>query len=245
MSRVARGGGDDDGLVQRFQLAVWPEIDKAWTDEDRSPDLEARKRAYAVFERLDNIDVSSVDAEGSEAKSDPPFLRFGNKAQEMFTEWRTELERRIRSGDEQSMLEAHLAKYRSLVPTLALLIHLADVGAGPVSEDALTRACAWAEYLESHARRLYSPAISPSRAATWALAERILKGDLGSSFALRDVYRNEWRGLGSRDEAVLAVDRLEALDWLQVIEEKTPGRPRTRCVVNPQLRKEEGRGEVA
>ena len=52
-------------------------------------------------------------------------------------------------------LEAVLAKYRSLVPSLALLIHLADGGRGPVSLSALDKAVGWARYLFSHARRIY------------------------------------------------------------------------------------------
>lgn len=48
-----------------------------------------------------------------------------------------------------------LAKYRSLVPSLALLIHLADGGRGPVSLSALDKAVGWARYLFSHARRIY------------------------------------------------------------------------------------------
>jgi putative DNA primase/helicase len=40
---------------------------------------------------------------------------------------------------------------------LAFLIHLADQGINPVGLGATERACAWADYLESHARRVYRP----------------------------------------------------------------------------------------
>lgn len=164
LSRAARGGGDDDGLVQRFQVAVWPDLPGEWRDVDTLPDTHARQRAVAVFERLDCIDPATVGAE-IPPEGGLPFLRFTPTAQEMFIEWRAGLERRLRSDDLPSLLEGHLAKYRSLIPTLALLIHLADVGYGPVGEDALVRACAWGEYLESHALRLYAPALSPAGAA--------------------------------------------------------------------------------
>jgi len=53
-------------------------------------------------------------------------------------------------------LEGHIAKYRKLVPALALINHLADACEGPVSEEALVKALALTKYVESHARRVYS-----------------------------------------------------------------------------------------
>jgi putative DNA primase/helicase len=179
MARVAQGGGDDDGLVQRFQLVVWPDTEGTWKDVDTHPDTAAQQRAYTVFEQLDRIDPVAVGAGPAGTEGEPPFLRFAPEAHELFLDWRTELEHRLRSGEEPALLESHLAKYRSLVPSLALLIHLADVGAGPIGEHALHQACAWSEYLESHARRVYVPALSPVGAAARALADRIMQGDLG------------------------------------------------------------------
>jgi hypothetical protein len=84
-------------------------------------------------------------------------------------------------------MESHLAKYRSLIPTLALLTHLADSGQGQVGPRALKQAMAWGEYLESHARRVYAAAISPARSAARALADRLLTRDLPEKgFALRE-----------------------------------------------------------
>lgn len=242
MRRVAEGGGDDDGLVQRFQLVVWPDVPTAWLNRDTPPDLEARGRAYSVFERLDRIDPQQTEAECSLGVGEPPFLRFSPEAQEIFTEWRTELEHRIRKGDEPPMIESHLAKYRSLVPSLALLIHLADVGAGPVGEGALQRACAWADYLESHARRVYAPAISPAAASAHSLAQKIVKGELESTFTLRDVYRKHWQGLSTKEEAEEAIELLEAYDWGQRVTGKTGGRPTDVFVVNPKVAMEKNDG---
>lgn len=67
-----------------------------------------------------------------------PFLRFALEAQGLFVEWRGELEARLRTGGLPEALESHLAKYRSLIPSLALLIHLVDVGGGPVGLLSLT-----------------------------------------------------------------------------------------------------------
>jgi hypothetical protein len=238
MSRVAKGGGDDDGLVQRFQLLVWPDQSGTWSNVDRSPDLAARQEAYAVYERLDAIDPNAIQAQFPDGEDGLPYLRFAPEAQEIFNEWRTALEARLRDGELPPMLEGHLAKFRSLVPSLALLIHLCDVGTGPVGEDSLIRACAWGEYLESHARRVYAPALAPDLVAARALADRIQSGRLGAEFAVRDVQQKGWSGLGDKETIRGGLEVLEDLCWLRVAREKTAGRPKTRCFVNPYVWKE-------
>ncbi|MFQ5508373.1 MAG: DUF3987 domain-containing protein [Leptospirillia bacterium] len=154
IAAAAKGGGGDDGMVQRFQLFVYPDVSGRWKNVDQWPDTEARRRLNALFDRLEQMVFPSP--EGGE---DIPALRFTMGAQELFDDWREDLETRIRC-ESDAMLEAHLAKYRSLMPSLALLFHLAETAANdrglePVSVDAAAQAAAWCEYLESHARRIY------------------------------------------------------------------------------------------
>jgi hypothetical protein len=235
ISGAARGGSDDDGLVQRFQLVVWPDAGPQWRNVDTKPDLAARQRVCDVFERLDAIDPAAIGAEMPSDEGKLPFLRFTLEAQEIFNEWRTELEGRLLADDLHPMMEAHLAKFRSLIPSLALLIHLVDVGVGPVGDDSLLRACFWGEYLESHARRVYEPALMPAAAGAKVLAGHIERGDLGAEFAARDVQRKGWVGLAEREYVKAALELIEDLNWLQVQRTETPGRPQTRYLVNPKI----------
>jgi putative DNA primase/helicase len=46
------GGGADDGLLQRFGLAVWPDVVGEFVHVDQWPDTPAKQTAWAVFERL-------------------------------------------------------------------------------------------------------------------------------------------------------------------------------------------------
>jgi len=228
-------GAGADGLMQRFQLAVYPDISKTWRNVDRWPDTAAKNRAYDVICALDRLEPSAV---GAEVESDEiPFLRFDSEAQDRFDEWRGELEHRLRSGEEHPAIVAHLAKYRSLIPSLALLCHLAEGHTGPVGIDSLVRANAWGRYLESHARRIFSAAVAPDTVEAIALAKKIISGELPDEFALRDIYRNGWIGLGTHDAAARAVGVLCDLDWLAEVEEPTPGRPRTRYMVNLRIRR--------
>src|SRR5262249_9413660 len=82
-------------------------------------------------------------------------FHFDEAALADFEEFRAELERRVRSGELSPAFEGHIAKYRKLVPALALINHIADNGDGPVAQKSLLRALAFVTYLESHARRVY------------------------------------------------------------------------------------------
>src|ERR1043166_9473073 len=60
------------------------------------------------------------------------------------------------------------------------------------------QAAAWCEYLESHARRVYSCIVTPQMRAARELAEKIKHRKVGTdgSFSCRDVYLKGWSGLG-------------------------------------------------
>ena len=224
------GGAGDDGLLQRFQVVAWPDIGGDWRNIDRWPDSGARDRAWAVFDRLNTLDPGAL---GAERDGDgTAFLRFDGDAQELFTEWRGGLERRLRAGEEAPAFEAHLSKFRSLVPSLALLLHLADHEAGPVGEPALLAACAWAEYLEGHARRLYAPAVGLDLAAARELTRHLRRGDLGGEFTLRELVRKGWRGLDAGG-APRILEALTELGWVRGRTVQTGGRPTVLWTVNP------------
>lgn len=237
LRRAASGGAGDDGLLQRFQLAVWPDCPQTWQNVDRFPDSDARQKVFAACERLDNLEAVALAAERDEFKI-VPFLRFDDEAQERFDVWRAELEPRLRSGLEHPAIESHLAKYRSLIPTLALLIHLVDEpDGGPVTLESLERAIEWGSYLESHARRMYGSIAHRSTGATKTLATKIEDGTLSSNFSLRDVYRPGWSGLTDRADAQAAVEVLIDHDWLASETIDTGGRPQTVYGINPHVLK--------
>jgi len=64
-----------------------------------------------------------------------------------------------------------------------------------VSLQALRKALAWAEYLESHARRVYGLFLRSDDDAGRLLLARIESEALPNPFTERDVKRKNWRGL--------------------------------------------------
>jgi putative DNA primase/helicase len=225
---IAKGGGADDGLIQRFQLLVYPDQSKEWSLRDRSPDIDARNNAQDVYQRLNQIDIDT--------ETDVPFLRFSSEAQGAFNEWRTKLEIRIRNRSELPIMEAHLSKYRSLIPALALIDHLVEGTEGAVAYQSFIRATALGGYLESHARRIYAPVINPAPAAAQALADRILRGHVIDGFSLRsNVYQNGWSRLTSAADAQMAADILESRGWIYGVEKSTGGRSAIVFNINPKI----------
>jgi hypothetical protein len=238
LARAIRGGRGDDGLIQRFGLMVWPDVSSDWTHVDRLPDREAKTTAIRLFERLDVLDWRAIGAKrdrGSTGDEEGlPYLRFGIDAYDLFTDWHTQLEHRLRSGDMHVALEAHLAKYRKLIPGLSLICHLADGWTGPVGVTAVRRAIDWSSYLETHARRAYGSVTAASADTAKAILAKIHSGHLKTEFSSRDVWRPGWSRLTDRDSVNAGLAMLVDYDWLGAQKIETAGRPATLFRLNPK-----------
>ncbi|MDE3195488.1 MAG: DUF3987 domain-containing protein, partial [Acidobacteriota bacterium] len=204
LADTLQDGPSNDGLIQRFQLLVWPDMAPDWTYVDRAPDQASAQQAAEVFRAL-----VAMTAE------EPMRFRFDADAQELFVAWLKELEVKIRGGELHPALISHLSKYRSLMPSLALLFHLADAAAGKCGWDAVSlhhtwQAVEWCKYLESHAQRVYSCIVTPQLRSARELAEKIKKQKVGADgfFSCRDVYLKGWSALDSPESVKLAVEVL-------------------------------------
>ena len=226
------GSAGDDGLLQRFGLAVWPDVSREFRYVDRWPDTEAKRMAFEAFERLDAM-APGIDTETG--KESPIVYRFTTDAQTLFEEWRLDLENALRSGEHHPAMESHLSKYRKLVPAVALVCALAD-GEKEVSRDSLLRALAWSDYLKTHAARAYTAGTRPATEGAAALLAKIKAGAVEDGFKPADVYLKGWSHLGTPDAVHAAVGMLCDLHHLRR-NETTPGtkggRPSTTYQINP------------
>lgn len=118
VSGAVSGGSSDDGLMQRFGLAVWPDITGKFIHVDQCPDEEAGLAAMSVFERLAQMQPTS--------DNEPQVWRFSEAAQSLFVDWLVAFEHEIRGDELHPALVSHLSKYRKLIPALALLFALID-----------------------------------------------------------------------------------------------------------------------
>ena len=113
------------------------DVPPSWEYTDRIPNLGAMRLVTYVYRRVAALD-----------NQNPLMLKFDESAQLLFQAFQTELEQRIRGSDISPAMQAHLSKYRSLLPSLALLFALAD---GHTQTVPIVYACDWCEYLETHA----------------------------------------------------------------------------------------------
>jgi hypothetical protein len=237
LADVRRGGRDNDGLIQRFGLMVWPDKPGAWVNVDRKPNREARDAAFMAFQALDALDWRGSGAERDRIDGDEvglPFVRPSREAYDRFVTWLGKLEYRLREGELDPMLESHLAKYRKLVPGIALTIHLTDGGMGEVSEDAVEKAIKWAAYLETHAARTYASSTIAATDAARAIIAKVKSGHLKKQFSSRDVARPQWSKLRDSETIHAALHLMVDHDWLSMATVKTPGRNATVYTVNPK-----------
>ncbi len=226
----------NDGLLQRFQLAVWPDLSGKFELIDSAPNEENRREVIEMFERLSALNPADV---GATCGHGVPYLRFAADAQEIFSAWLFGHENRLRDKDNElpECLESHFGKYASLVPSIALVLHLAEGYTGPVGTKSLAKAISWAIYLESHAKRLYAPIIGADFVSARALARRLIDKKM-TKLLVREIYRKGWANLSTPDEARNAVEILVDHDWLYSSDQipgGRGGRPTTVYFVNPRI----------
>jgi putative DNA primase/helicase len=240
--RTAATGDGADGFIQRFQLLVYPDP-TPFQYVDRWPDSDAKNRAFAIFESLSKLDPAAIGAQSED--NEIPFLNFAPDAQEFFKDWLCELEARLRDGLESPMLTAHLAKYRSLMPSLALLFHLIEIAngreAGALPLQSAQMAAAWCDFLEQHARRIFHSATDGDLEGARTLETRIRAG-LPNPFKISDIAKKGWANLGTTEEIERAVAILEDKNRVLLVEEpadsetgKKGGRPQRKVYVHPKI----------
>jgi hypothetical protein len=226
LSQAGKCATGDDGMIQRYQLIVWPDLTD-WRHVDQWPDKVSNDDVFDVFTRL---------AEWAGFREP---ARFSIEAQQLFNAWFCNLHQELRADDIHPALESHYGKYKSLIPSLAVLIHLVD---NPyhneiVGVDAVNKAIAWSEYLKSHAERVYGSALDPVDANAKTVLAKIRAGKLAEGFGTGDVKRGGWTGLDSLEAVKAALSRLVEYGWLK--EQREPsaggGRPSMRYRVHPKF----------
>ena len=234
LADALKDGPSNDGLIQRFQVLLWPDTEPKWSYIDRAPDAASEEQAARVFRRLVELDPEN-----------PLRYQFAPDAQNAFVEWLAELEAKVRSNELHPALISHLSKYRKLMPALAVLFELAEWAVGDGSADTVSlesakQSAAWCEYLESHARRVYSCVVTPQLRAARELAEKIRNKRVGADgfFSCRQVYLNGWSGLDTPEAVKLAAEALQDAGWVRSVSaEPGPmgGRPSNRFAINPKV----------
>jgi hypothetical protein len=162
---------DNDGLFQRFQLLVYPDK-KPWKLVDEFPDAAAKNRVFDICKAIDTMqfkDWGAIEPQPLyEGQYSIPFFRLSSEAQPFFHCWLKNHNETPRN-QEHPILDQHLLKYKSLMPSLALIFHIIDIADGQKNKDvtlsSVQKAATWCAYLESHARRIYGMVLNTTSKA--------------------------------------------------------------------------------
>ncbi len=238
--RGSLDGYGDDGLIQRFQMLVYPNKPKTYQFIDRLP--KGREKARNSFKALYELDPQTIEAKQlADEFGGGYFVQFDDEAQEFFQTWLTELENALRSDTfDTASLEAHVAKYRSLMPSLALIFHLLDCVSNRESNNVSLAnarlAAAWCSYLQVHATRIYQIAVLSEFDIAREILKKIQSKDLQPEFTAREIYGKHWSKLSKPKEVQNGLDILVEYGYLSAVTINEGHRPKTVYLIHGGLR---------
>jgi hypothetical protein len=250
-------GLDNDGLMQRFQLAVYPDHIKGAKEQDIAPNKEIRQAIYDLFEIIDNMSIGDFIKYGANPPDDfnkRPYYYFNDEAYRTFMQWYDHNKAKA-DECEHSVIAEHMMKYPKTIPSLALIFHLVDciehqANLGRIGMKALNAALKWHSMLETHMMRIYSLVTDSASIKAAYLSEKLLnmaknstdktdKTDwISHGFTARDLHRRNWKGLNDTDDVLNALEVLVGHDWLSwesVESTGQGGRPTERYYINPRI----------
>jgi len=236
-----RNGTGADGFIQRFQLLVKsnPKPNYSLAISDVEPDYAAKQLYEDTLERLLNLPTNDT----------PVTVNFDNQAQEIFDSWYEVLENRLRSQKMPDMLASHLSKYRSLMPSLALifeainneLFHADTLSSDlTISSESTRLAVEWVQYLESVAEDILiednEGEIDHSIVLSEKIANKIASGTITNGCTVREL-KSKFRGKMDKAHLVDTLEMLRENGWIEIQSIKTSGRPKKCLFINPSLLK--------
>lgn len=226
--RGAVSGSSNDGLLQRLQMTVWPDPSARWQWVDRSPDAAARIEVDRICR-----DMRDMPAQG---EGEPRIMRFDPVAQDAFRDWMEGIQGEARSRSLPSAIESHILKMPKTVASLALIFDLIEGdGDDLIGDTAILRALGWADYLRTHANRLYAAGQAMAEDGARLIVDR--REMLPEAFTVRDIQRKQWTGLTDRDAIVTSIETLLGTHHCrEVAGSNSTGRPSTLYVWNPHLK---------
>jgi hypothetical protein len=98
-----RGSSKNDGLLQRFQLLVWPDHLGDIKFVDRRPDQVAIEKYYKSVLLLPDLAASNIFG-AKRLPNDSQLLHFDPNAQQLFNNWFLQNEKLLANGTMESAL---------------------------------------------------------------------------------------------------------------------------------------------
>ena len=230
----------DDGLMERFQLAVWIDASRTHFDLDRAEDEAALEQARAAFESLEQ---RAQEREARLGAQEFDSVHLSADAQEHFDAWseaRYQESRRF-ERDGHAAFASHLGKARGTAARLMLILHEIDQADGQrsdrISRELAESATGLMDFFLAHANRTYRPYLPVMVDKLLVLWELIDGGDVFDGVTLRELNRSH-QVLGKTVAETRKVLREAGkLGWLRIEKVRNRGAPPSVLVLlHPDLR---------
>jgi hypothetical protein len=219
--RSRANGTNNDGLFERFQLAVFPNT-RVSEYVDMKPDLELAEGINRIFRIISTI--STPD--------EPKVFSFDEQAQNTWNQWASKFKQVENQSTEEE--QAVMGKYPALCAKLALIMHLVKeaeqhqelsefLPSYKVTEESLNMATRWVKLLWSHNKRIQHFGSYYSQEDKAELLIKRLAMVKNEPFSLRDVYRGAMEGLKKAHEVRSAANELIERGYLQTKTVQTSG----------------------
>ena len=221
----------DRGVLARFLISLPPDLVGS---RNITPELLAE---HVLRDYADDVKRLVTDLAGW---TDPAMIRLTPGAAKLHTEYRAEIEPRLRRGTgDLETLRDSASKLAGATARIAGLLHLAENGAalGPktdVSEETMARAITQARYWADHALAAYGEL----RAHPGQDSARTVLAWIGDrrTFTRRDVQRALHRQFPTAADADAALRVLEEHGYIRLAETaRGPGRKTVAYDVHPNI----------
>ncbi|MDF3124673.1 DUF3987 domain-containing protein [Rheinheimera sp. 1928-s] len=240
VNSIKDGSIPDDGLLYRFQIFIMSDMDSLPTYSAATlHDKEALDQLYHFVTQLDDGEICAIVGSGKRTK-----VYMEEDAEKAYHHYMKYLNYKLSNENLSVHLYSHLSKYRSMVPSIALVIaafrqyeenDFEVKRLKPITLADMKMAIRWAKYLERHVKKLWQSADERLENAKLILSRM---DELDDSFSSRDLQQKCWKGLRKNldkiNEALTCLQEHHYLSQIEVLSSKG-GRPAIRWVKHPDI----------
>ncbi|WP_102313082.1 DUF3987 domain-containing protein [Vibrio cyclitrophicus] len=222
--RERENGKGNDGFIERFQLAVFPDASEA-RYVDTNVDAQVDEKVFKTFEKIAELGVK-----------DALNFSFSGEAQNEWDKWQKRFQANL--NEQHKEYRAILVKLPAMVAKLALIFHIyaeaersLDLDFHPnqsVSVDSFKMALRWVGYLNSHSRKILGLNRLKVDDSVQSLLERLplLKGE----FTKQKLGQKDWKNLTTARDRNRAIETLEQYGYIKLVL-----KPKKMYLVHPEF----------
>lgn len=232
-------GGVNDGFLSRFQLIAYPNDRKNRDFVDKEAPIELDKKVYRLLSQIECLDTNKHGM--FDGISPQAYVKLDQDSYNLFADYLSKLEKEMGSL-EDNLYKNHISKFYKLLPSLILIFHIIDniensKSSGSAKLHVVEMAIKWCELQKAHAKKLYDFNYNIQNVSGYALAKKIVRGDVKDGATIRSIYINEWSHLQTTAQVEAAAKFLEDHGWLSQLEKRSDkgGRPSMYLKFHPDL----------